>query len=95
VSNTEAVIRSQSHPGAKRCYQKGLELDPSQSGKLLVLIRVAPSGEVESATISSNAGLSANLASCCVSVAHRAKFEPTGRSGATILLPFNFLQHGG
>jgi hypothetical protein len=95
VSNAEAVIRSQIHPGARRCYQKGLELDPSQAGKLVIVIRVAPSGEVESATVSSNAGLSAGVASCVASVAHRARFEPTGRSGATIVLPFNFLQHGG
>ena len=54
VQNAEAVIRSQIHPGAKRCYQRGLESDPTQAGKLVILIKVAPSGEVDSASASSN-----------------------------------------
>ena len=66
VSNAEAVIRSQIHPGAKRCYQRGLESDPTQAGKLVILIKVAPSGEVDSASASSNNGLSASVAACIV-----------------------------
>ena len=47
VANAEAVIRSQIHPGAKKCYQRGLESDPTQAGKIVILIKVAPSGEVD------------------------------------------------
>jgi len=95
VSNAEAVIRSQIHPGAKRCYQRGLESDPSQAGKLVVLIKVAPNGEVDSATVASNSGLSSQVASCITSVARRAKFDPPGASGSTISVPFNFVKQGG
>jgi hypothetical protein len=95
LANAEAVIRRQIHPGARRCYQKGLDSDPSQSGKLVVTIRVAPSGEVESATISSNAGLSAGVADCIAIVARRAKFDPTGPGGATVVVPFGFFRQGG
>ncbi len=95
LANAEAVIRRQIHPGARRCYQKGLDSDPSQSGKLVVSIRVAPSGEVESATISSNAGLSAGVADCIAIVARRAKFDPTGPGGATVVVPFGFFRQGG
>jgi hypothetical protein len=94
VPDAEAVIRSQIHPGAKRCYQKGLDSDPSQSGKLVLLIRVAPSGEVDRATISSNAGLSAGVADCIAGVARRAKFDRTGPGGATIVVPFGFVRQG-
>jgi hypothetical protein len=95
VNNAEAVIRSQVHPGAKRCYQKGLESDPSQAGKVVILIKVAPSGEVDSATVASNSGLSAQVAACIAAVARRAKFDAPGASGSTISVPFNFVRQGG
>ncbi len=95
VSNAEAVIRSQIHPGAKRCYQQGLESDPTQSGRLVILIKVAPSGEVDSVTASSNSGLSSNVANCIQRVARRAKFDAPGPSGSTISVPFNFVKQGG
>jgi TonB family protein len=95
VSNAEAVIRSQIHPGAKRCYQKGLETDPTQSGRLVILIKVAPSGEVDSVSVSSNSGLAAGVASCIQSVARRAKFDAPGASGSQISVPFNFVKQGG
>jgi hypothetical protein len=95
VSNAEAVIRRDIHPGAKRCYQKGLELDPNQSGKIVILIKVAPNGEVDSASVVSNTGLSAGVASCIASTARRAKFDAPGATGSTISVPFNFVKQGG
>jgi hypothetical protein len=95
VSNAEAIIRSQIQPGAKRCYQKGLEVDPSQNGRVVIMIKVAPSGEVDTASVASNSGLSAQVASCIVGVARRAKFDAPGASGSTISVPFSFLKQGG
>jgi hypothetical protein len=95
VSNAEAVIRSQIHPGAKRCYQKGLESDPTQAGRLVILIKVAPSGEVDSVAVSSNSGLSPQVASCIQAVARRAKFDAPGSNGSSISVPFNFVKQGG
>jgi hypothetical protein len=94
VQNAEAVIRSQIFPGAKRCYQRGLESDPTQAGKLVILIKVAPSGEVDSANASSNTGLSSSVAACISGVARRAKFDPPGANGSTISVPFNFVKQG-
>lgn len=90
VLNAEAVIRTQIHPGARRCYQTGLNSNSQQSGKLMVLLRIGPSGEVQSVTIQSNTGLSQQVAGCVASVAHNAKFDPPGPSGASILVPFGF-----
>lgn len=95
VSNAEAIIRTQIFPGAKRCYQKGLESDPTQSGKLVISIKVAPSGEVDSVSPASNSGLSGSVASCIAAVARRAKFDPPGANGSTINVPFNFVKQGG
>jgi hypothetical protein len=95
VSNAEATIRREIFPGAKRCYQKGLESDPTQAGKLVILIKVAPSGEVDSVSVSSNSGLSAQVASCITAVARRPKFDPPGANGSTLSVPFNFVKQGG
>jgi hypothetical protein len=95
VANAEAVIRMQIQPGAKRCYQKGLESDPSQNGKLVIMIKLAPSGEVDSATVATNSGLSPQVASCIAAVARRAKFDAPGASGSTLSVPFSFLKQGG
>lgn len=95
VANAEAVIRSQIFPGAKRCYNTGLNVDPTQAGKLVILVKVAPNGEVDSATVSSNSGLSPTVANCIMSVARRAKFDPPGAAGSQISVPFNFVKQGG
>ena len=95
VANSEAIIRSQIFPGAKRCYQKGLESDPTQAGKLVIMIKVAPSGEVDSASVASNTGLAASIAACIVSVSRRAKFDAPGANGSTLSVPFNFVKQGG
>ncbi len=95
VSNAEAIIRSQIHPGAKRCYQKGLESDPTQSGRIVIMIKVSPSGEVDSASVASNSGLSPGVAACISAVARRAKFDAPGSNGSTISVPFNFVKQGG
>jgi hypothetical protein len=95
VANAEAIIRSQIHPGAKKCYQRGLDSDPTQAGKIVILIKVAPSGEVDTATVQSNSGLSPAVANCITSVARRAKFDAPGPSGSQISVPFNFVKQGG
>ena len=43
-------------------------------------------------SVTSNTGLSPSVAGCIVSVAQRAKFDPPGPGGATILVPFGFLK---
>jgi hypothetical protein len=95
ISNAEAVIRSQIAPGAKACYQRGLAQDPTQQGKVVIFIKVGPSGEVETASPSSNTGLSATVASCIASVARRARFDPPGPTGSQLSVPFNFVKQGG
>jgi hypothetical protein len=95
VANAEATIRSQIHPGARHCYQKGLESDPSQAGRLVLQIHIAPSGEVDRATATTSTGLSASVVRCIERAAGRARFDAPGPSGSTLSLPFNFVRQGG
>ncbi len=89
IANMESVIRSQIFPAAKRCYQRGLEADPTQSGKVVVSIKVDPSGEVSSATVVSNAGLSRQVTSCIIRASQNAKFGQN--PGGVVQVPFNFV----
>jgi hypothetical protein len=90
MSNVEAVLRTQIQLGAKRCYRKGLEKDPSQSGTLVIVIKVAADGQVDSVSAESNTGLAAQVWACTAAVAHGARFDAPGGNGATITVPFHF-----
>jgi hypothetical protein len=92
LNDAEAVVRRQIHQGARHCYQRALESDPTLSGKLVLLLKVAPSGEVASASFSSNTGLNDEVARCIAGVARRARFEAPGPAGATIAVPFAFVR---
>lgn len=95
VSNAEAVIRGQIAGAARACYNRGLQTNPNQSGRVVILIQVGPSGEVQSASVASNSGLDPSVASCIASAARRARFDAPGGGGSTLSAPFNFVKQGG
>jgi hypothetical protein len=91
VRNAEQVVRSQIHPGAKACFMRALDSESTQAGRALILIRVAPSGDVDSAIVKQKDDrLSGGVAACILDVARLAKFDPPGPSGSLITVPFNF-----
>lgn len=63
---------------------------PGQTGHLEVMARITPHGDVESATVSSNSGLSRDVANCVMALMKRAKFKAPGGSGAAIMIPLTF-----
>jgi hypothetical protein len=87
-SNAEDVIRRQIHPGAKRCFQRALEMDPTQAGRIVIKVRIDDSGAVAEAHVVSNLGMSTDVGECIASVARRAVFASPGPEGATINIPF-------
>jgi hypothetical protein len=78
----------------RNCYQQGLASDPSMSGKVLISAKVGPNGEVSSADIASNSGLSPTVAQCIASVVKRATFSAPGGGGSTLQIPVTFVQQG-
>lgn len=76
----------------RNCYQQGLNSDPGMSGKVLISARVGPNGEVQSADIASNSGLSPTVASCIAGVVKRATFSAPGGGGSTLQIPVTFVQ---
>jgi hypothetical protein len=92
VRHPEAVIRSQIFPGAKQCYRQGLKSNGRQEGKLVLLLRLAPNGNVDVATVRVNTGLSDDVVDCIIEVARSAKFEPPSPNDSQISIPFNFVR---
>jgi hypothetical protein len=90
--DAEAVIRGQIHPRARRCYQEGLRSDPSQAGRLVIRVHIAPSGDVDESIVASNNGLASSVADCVADAARQAHFDPPGDLGSTISIPFNFIR---
>ncbi|AKV01732.1 putative abductin-like protein [Labilithrix luteola] len=78
----------------RSCYQQGLNSDPSMSGKVIISAKVGPNGEVSSADVSQNTGLSPTVASCIANVVKRATFSAPGGGGSTLQIPVTFVQQG-
>jgi TonB family protein len=76
--------------GIQYCYGNELKRDPSLSGKLVVALSVAASGEVTEATIVENSIGSARLSSCALSQIREWKFPPIARGTTTFQTPFVF-----
>lgn len=78
----------------RSCYQTGLNSDPGMSGKVIISAKVGPNGEVTSADVAQNTGLSAGVASCIAGVVKRATFSAPGGGGSTLSIPVTFVQQG-
>ena len=93
VSDADRVIAGL-RPRFRACYQTGLNSDPSMSGKVTITAKVGPNGEVSSADVSSNSGLSAGVAQCIARAVRNAQFSAPGGSGSTLSIPVTFVQQG-
>jgi hypothetical protein len=76
----------------RSCYQKGLLEDSTMSGKVTISAKVGTNGEVVSADVVSNAGLSPGVGRCIADVVRRATFSAPGGGGSTLQIPVTFVQ---
>ncbi|HTB75699.1 MAG TPA: hypothetical protein VK762_20755 [Polyangiaceae bacterium] len=89
-AHAESVIRGQINPAARSCYENDPD-SKAHPGRLTVLIKLAPAGDVDSVIVTSNTGLSPSVASCITTAAHAARFAAPGASGAMVRAAFTFL----
>ena len=85
VPNAAATL-AQMRLRARRCYDKGLELDPKQGGAIVIALRIVPDGGVDSGVVTSNQGVSPAVANCIAAGARRLMFA----SGTTATLQVRF-----
>jgi len=90
VSDADAVVAGL-RPSFRSCYNKGVGRDPSMQGKIVMLVRVAPNGEVSSVEKVEGSGLDEGVESCVMGKMKGAGFSPPGPAGATLRVPASFL----
>jgi len=90
AAHAEAVLRGQINPAAKSCYENDPDSKSRRPGRLVILIKLTPAGEIESVSETTNVGLSASVASCITTAARAAKFAAPGPKGASVRAAFAF-----
>lgn len=88
ASHAEAVIRGQINPAARTCYEKDPDSKSRQPGRLVILIKVTPAGEIDTVSVSNNIGVSPFVAGCITTAVRVAKFAAPGANGATVPAAF-------
>ncbi len=89
--NVQAVVRTQIEPEATRCFEKGLKAAPKQAGSLLLVVKVKPSGKVDTVSAGAEGALSVDTVDCIQWVAKRAEFDPPGGDAGTFYrVPLTF-----
>jgi TonB family protein len=90
----EAVIRRNLGQVAY-CYEKGLQKEPSLSGRVAVKFVINPSGSVKNAKIFSSSLDSRNVESCIVSKLRSWRFpQPVGNVSVNVTYPFDLRRAG-
>lgn len=92
ISDADRVV-AKLRPRFKKCYQDGLNVNPTMSGKAVFVAKVGPNGEVSSTDIASNDGLSPQVTACISKVISHAEFTANG-SAATVRIPVSMLLQG-
>jgi hypothetical protein len=90
VSDADRVIASL-RSRFRKCYQAGLSDNPTMSGKAVIVAKVGPNGEVASAEVGSNDGLSPAVTGCLVRVVSAAQFTNAGAT-TTLRIPVSLVQ---
>lgn len=91
VANAERTI-AKLRPSFRSCYQqKGLSMDSTMAGKLVIRIDIAPNGEVRSVTKTGGNGLSPAVEQCIIGKVQNASFDAPGGGGSKLDVPVTFV----
>jgi hypothetical protein len=88
VSNA-VVVAAGMAAGFRRCFNKGLQDDPTMRGSLVITATLGPQGEVLSAS-PSGGGLSGSVIACVATRVSSAQFAPPDGGAATVTIPVKF-----
>ena len=85
-SETVARLR----PGFRSCYNKGLQVDPSMEGNVVLTARFDADGDVVSVTKKSGSGLSTDVEQCLIRRLRHASFAQAA-GGGTVDVPITLV----
>jgi hypothetical protein len=90
ISDLERILTTLRYR-VRSCYRAGLASGPAMRGTLTVAFQVDVMGNVATAEVVSNLGISEAVASCIIGVVKKAVFAAPGGVGATVKVPFELL----
>jgi TonB family protein len=76
--------------GIQYCYENELHRDPHLAGKLVVMISIAPTGEVLDARVVQDGVGASRLTGCALSQIREWRFPPIPKGVTTFQTPFVF-----
>jgi TonB family protein len=95
INNALSSAVSARAGAARPCYERALRVNASLQGKLTVSVRVDPSGNVCSASISQDAVHSPEVSNCVTGMFRSAKFPPPTGGCMDVNIPLNFTPREG
>jgi hypothetical protein len=85
IDNAGAVVAGMA-AGFRRCYRRGLANTPASAGRVQILAKVGPNGEVMSASPNATGSLDVSVVSCVASRVSSAQFARPARTPATLTI---------
>jgi hypothetical protein len=97
LDETPGAVRAiaRLRPALRRCFNHGLESDPSMQGSIDFTLNVTAGGRVLAAEVTHNHDVSSSVADCCVKALRTARLELPGDAGLTLGFRASFLRPGG
>ncbi len=90
VANAASIVAGMK-PGFQRCYNQGLQEDPSMKGSVRITAKIGSNGEVLSASPGGGGSLSGTVIACVTARVASAQFAPPDGGSATIVIPVTFV----
>jgi outer membrane biosynthesis protein TonB len=91
VSNASRVVAGM-RAGFRACYNRGLAGNPDIQGKIMLKIKVGPTGQVLSVTNTTTGDLPPAVVSCVEARAQAAQFSPPEGGAAVVQVPVSFVK---
>jgi hypothetical protein len=100
ISHTEGrtdteLASDATHRDFRACYRRGLVRDPTQDGRLAVVLRVGPEGKVAKVEVYGACEILPDSISCMQVSAARLHFPPPPNGSETITIPAAFTSRDG
>jgi hypothetical protein len=91
---TELAIEA-THKDFRSCYRKALVRHPTQDGRVAIVLRVGPDGQVAKVESYAACELAAESIGCMYDVARRLRFPPPAGGADTVTIPATFTSRDG
>jgi len=91
VSDASRVVAAM-RAGLRACYTKGLQENPDIEGKIVLILKVGPAGQVLSVTANKTGNLPPEVIDCVKARATSATFSPPQGGAAVVQVPVSFVK---